>query len=61
MTEKPVETASFVSSWLAEALDADPGCPILKAIAETTTGDSLDEAKLLSALKARSRPPVGGT
>ena len=60
MTEKQAETAGFVSNWIAATLSADPGCPILKAIAEATDGDSLDEGKLLAALKAKCRPPLGG-
>jgi len=46
----------FVSEWVAKARALDGACPVLRAIAEATSGDALDEARLLAALRAASRP-----
>jgi len=53
--EKPT---GFVHGWVKAEIEANPECPIIKAIAEHTTAEQLDEAKLLVVLKdmARQQP-----
>jgi len=51
MTEKPMAGKSFVSHWVESMLKAEPGSPIVQAIAEATSADVLSEAELLAALR----------
>lgn len=55
MTEQPSDK-SFVQRWIDAERNAYPESEIVKAIAKLTAEDELNEAKLLSALKAMAKP-----
>jgi hypothetical protein len=50
----------FVQGWIEAEKKEHPECEVVEAIARFTVKDELNEAKLLVALKAMTKPEVEG-